>query len=132
MIATQKALQICGDLAQHRFIRLTTFRQSGTPVSVPVTYALHDDRIYVVTGAKTGKIKRLRDCARVEFAACDARGNPLGPVLIGQARILSAEEAHQLRPSLRFRVGNGPMFLFNLRRELVLGGNVYVEITQEA
>jgi PPOX class probable F420-dependent enzyme len=132
MITTQRVLQDGGDLAQHQLIRLTTFRQSGRPVSVPVTYALHDGRIYVVTGAKTGKIKRLRHCARVEIAPCDSRGDPLGPVLIGQARILPTEEARQLKPNLRFQIGNGPMFLFNLRRDLVLGGNLYLEITLQA
>src|SRR5262245_37765526 len=132
MIATQTSLQYSSELAQHKFIWLTTFRQNGAPVSVPVTFALHDGRIYVVTGATTGKIKRLRLDSRVEITPCDHRSNPRGPARIGRARILPEDEARRIKPSLRFQVGNGAVFLFNLRRDLVLGGNVYLEITLEA
>jgi uncharacterized protein len=123
--------QLYTDLTDHTFVNLTTFRKNGSPVSTPVTFAQYNGRLYVITGATTGKIKRLRHTSRVELGPCDSKGNSLGPTQAGQARILSREETARLKPHLKLHAPAPIMFVFNLLRELRKGGNVYLEITLE-
>ena len=119
------------DLAKHQFISLNTFRKDGSPVSTPVTFAQHNNKLYVVTGSTSGKIKRLRWTSRVELSPCDSKGNLLGATFSGWARILSRDEAAQLKLGLKLRAPALLMFFFNLLRDLRQGGNVYLEITLE-
>lgn len=83
---------IAETLAHENFIRLTTFRRDGTPVATPVWLAGDGDAIVVVTGADTGKVKRLRHTSRVLVVPCDARGrSKLGAVEVeGLAELLTA------------------------------------------
>lgn len=83
---------IAETLALENFIRLTTFRRDGTPVATPVWLAGDGDAIVVVTGAETGKVKRLRHTRRVLVAPCDARGRTKPGVadVEGTAELLSA------------------------------------------
>jgi PPOX class probable F420-dependent enzyme len=123
--------QMYTDLAAHEFINLTTFRKNGSPVSTPVTFAPYNAKLYVVTGATTGKLKRLRHTSRVELSPSDSKGNTLGPTVAGQARILSRDETARLKPHLKLQAPAVLMFMFNLLRDLLKGGNVYLEITLE-
>jgi PPOX class probable F420-dependent enzyme len=123
--------QVYTDLADHQFINLTTFRKNGSSVSTPVTFARYNAKLYVVTGATAGKLKRLRHISRVELSPCDSKGNVLGPTLAGQARILSRDEAARLKPYLKLQAPAVLMFMFNLLRDLLKGGNVYLEIILE-
>jgi len=49
------------------FISLTTFRKSGEAVSTPVWIGRDGDALVVTTPDDTGKVKRLRNNARVEM-----------------------------------------------------------------
>lgn len=69
-------------LGSSTYLRLTTFRRDGRPVSTAVWPVVnradlggHDQQLLVTTGAETGQAKRLRHTARVLLAPCDARGN---------------------------------------------------------
>lgn len=110
-------------------ISLTTFRKNGTPVATPVTYAQYNDKLYVITGAKTGKIKRLHYNQQVEIAPCDHRGTLLGEPFKAQARIAPNAEIQNFKSKLRFKAPAPLMFIFNRLRDLRSGGNVYLEIT---
>lgn len=46
---------------------LTTLRRDGTPIALPVWFALRNRRIYVATPAKTKKVLRIRNDDRVSF-----------------------------------------------------------------
>lgn len=70
------------------YLSLTTFRKNGTPVATPVWFAQEGDKLYVMTGAETGKVKRVRHNAQVEVAPCTLNGALLGPSLEAMARIL--------------------------------------------
>lgn len=61
-------------LASEKYIRLTTFRRDGTPVSTPVWVVGSGDHLLVVTSRTTGKAKRLGHTPRVLIAPCDGRG----------------------------------------------------------
>lgn len=70
------------ELGSGKYLRLTTFRRDGRPVSTPVWPVVDradlggvDQQLLVTTGAETGKVKRLRHTPRVLLAPCDARGS---------------------------------------------------------
>jgi uncharacterized protein len=118
-------------LRDHSFISLTTFRTNGEAVPTPVTFgeANGSDKLYVVTGLKTGKMKRLQHNPAVALAPCDQKGMVVGAAVQGHARILSTTEGKALRKQIRFRTPAPILFVFNLLRKLRSGGNVYLEIS---
>jgi PPOX class probable F420-dependent enzyme len=52
-------------LAGARYVQLTTFRRCGEAVPTPVWPVARDGRIYAVSGASGGKVKRIRANPRV-------------------------------------------------------------------
>ena len=72
-------------LDRERYVSLTTFRKSGLAVATPVWFALAGERFYVFTESDAGKVKRLRNDARIRFAGCNARGKVHGSAYAGRA-----------------------------------------------
>lgn len=70
-------------LQGQKFIALTTYRKSGEPVVTPVWFTQRDSKLYVWTGASSGKVKRLRNNPQVSLAPSDFSGKPLGDALSG-------------------------------------------------
>lgn len=62
------------ELADAKFVRLTTFRKTGVPVDTPVWVARDGDRLLVMTTGTTGKVKRLRHTSRVVLVPCSRTG----------------------------------------------------------
>src|SRR2546428_3007116 len=67
-----------GELDQHRYMALSTFRRSGAEVATPVWFAEAGGRLYVFTAGDSGKVKRLRPSSRARVAPSDARGRVQG------------------------------------------------------
>src|SRR3989442_9628743 len=67
-----------GELDQHRYMALSTFRRSGAEVATPVWFAEAGGRLYVFTAGDSGKVKRLRHSSRARVAPSDARGRVQG------------------------------------------------------
>ena len=65
-------------LTGEKYVNLATFRKNGTAVETPVWFAAMDGRYYVFSGARTGKVKRLRNSPCVRVAACGSRGHVHG------------------------------------------------------
>jgi PPOX class probable F420-dependent enzyme len=61
-------------LGKERFVSLTTFRQSGEPVSTPVWVARDGDALIVTTPGGSGKVKRIRNSPGVEVRPCNRTG----------------------------------------------------------
>lgn len=57
-----------------RYVSLTTFRSDGSPVATPVWVVEKEGRLFVWTGAATGKARRIRRDPRARVAVCDYRG----------------------------------------------------------
>lgn len=78
-------------IAEERFVSLTTFRRTGESVSSPVWIAHDGDDLIVTTPAGSGKVKRLRNNAKVELRPCSRRGRVEdgAPSITGTASILS-------------------------------------------
>ena len=75
--------QYCGGMTATRayvslgnedFISLTTFRKTGVGVSTPVWIARDGDALIVTTPDDAGKVKRVRNNARVEMRPCTRMG----------------------------------------------------------
>ena len=62
------------EIESEKYISLETYRKNNQPVKTPVLFVIKDNLIYVVTGDKTGKVKRLRNNLQVKFALCTIRG----------------------------------------------------------
>jgi len=90
-----------------KYLNLEMFRKNGAGVRTPVWFAPsgpiapgRDDVIlYLYTLPDSGKVKRIRNNARVRIAPCDVRGGLRGEWVDAQARFADgaeAEQAHQL------------------------------------
>ena len=75
-------------LTVEKYINLATFRKTGKAVETPVWFAAMDGRFYVFSGARTGKVKRLRNSSRARVAACGSRGEVYGAWLDAEALIV--------------------------------------------
>ena len=87
--------QASGDFAAlggHHYVNLTTFRRSGAAVVTPVWFALEGGKVYVVTTAEAGKIKRIRNNPQVQLAPSTGGGKALGPAVEAVARLLPPGE----------------------------------------
>ena len=65
-------------LYPYEFALLTTFRKNGMAMPTTMWFAHDQGKLYMVTSATVGKIKRIRNSGRVLLAPCDVRGKVLG------------------------------------------------------
>ncbi len=87
--------------SHEQFLNLETYKRSGQPVATPVWFVQDGNRLYVRTGADSGKVKRIRNRPQVRFATCDARGALKGAWLAARAHLANGDEA-----KLANRLGN--------------------------
>jgi len=92
-------------LKQHKCISLTTYRKNGKPVPTPVWFALENDKLYVSTELRSGKVKRIRNNPNVQVAPCTQQGKLIGPTMEGVARILPADHEAQMKAALKRKYG---------------------------
>jgi len=97
--------------ADRRYLNLESYRKSGAAVRTPLWFAEQEGVLYVYSVADSGKVKRIRNDARVRVVPCTLRGTPRGEWVEGRAQILDAAGAargHQLlrRKYLLKRVGD--------------------------
>ena len=78
------------EIAEARYVSVTTFRRSGAPVATPMWVARSRDEVVLISIDGQGKTKRLAHTPRVELRLCDIRGRvPDGsPVWHGTARLV--------------------------------------------
>ena len=97
-----------GELAEHDFVRLTTYRKSGAAVPTAMWFAVDGDQVVMSTPAGAGKLKRLRHTSRVETQPCSRRGTPVAGTTptAGTARIVDdGPERHRVEAALAARYG---------------------------
>lgn len=130
---------VFASLRRSRYIVLTTFRKSGEAVGTPVWFAGNAGKLYVYTGAKTGKVKRIRNNPRVTVAPCTVSGKPKGTAIEGRARIVAKDEEAAARRALTRKYWilrplndafNTALRFLRGRRKLP-GSIVYLEVTLE-
>jgi uncharacterized protein len=80
------------DVAKAQYVLLTTFTKDGRPKPTAIWAANHGDRLLVITGAKSWKVKRIRNTPRVTLAICDRGGQPQSEAIEATATILDKSQ----------------------------------------
>jgi hypothetical protein len=109
------------EVSKARYILLTTFTKDGKPKPTPIWAAPDGERLVVITGADSWKVKRIRNTARVTLAACDVRGNPRSDAVEATATILDKSDNDSVYRAIGKRYGLIGR-IFNLLSKL-RGGN---------
>ncbi len=76
------------DVAEAQYVLLTTFTKDGRPKPTPIWAASDGDRLLVITQAKSWKVKRIRNTARVTLGICDMQGRPKSEAIEATATVL--------------------------------------------
>jgi uncharacterized protein len=63
---------------RQQYLNLETFRKNGEGMKTPVWFVQDGEILYVSTMANSGKVKRIRNCERVNVAACKMNGKVSG------------------------------------------------------
>jgi len=106
-----------------RYLSLATFRKNGVAVYTPVWFAEDDGKLYLMTNAKLGKVKRIRNNPQVKVAPCTVRGKITGPEFPATARILPPEDSERVRRAIeaKYWLARVPFLWRN--------SNTFIEIT---
>ena len=92
-------------LGSEKYVLLTTFRKDGRAVGTPLWVASVDGGLGFWTPTNTGKIKRIRNNARVTVQPCDVRGNPSGEPVEAHARIGDRDDWARVREAMVGKYG---------------------------
>ena len=118
-----------GPLAPAKYLLLTTFKQDGTPMAVPVRVVADGDRAYFGAWDASGTSKRLRRTDWVQVVACTALGMAsFGPGTGATARLLAGEEASQAAERLAREQRAWRGFLSSLARRVTGRRIAYYEL----
>jgi PPOX class probable F420-dependent enzyme len=90
---------------RHNYLNLETFKRSGQGVKTPVWFVRDGSMLYVRTDAKSWKVKRVRNTARVRVVPSDAQGKPLGEWVDATARLVEGEEADHANRLAKHKYG---------------------------
>ncbi|GAA2661570.1 MULTISPECIES: PPOX class F420-dependent oxidoreductase [Actinosynnema] len=93
------------DLAEGKYLLLTTFRKNGNGVPTPVWFAGEGDTAFVWTVAESGKVKRIRRSGDVLVGPCDVRGKPLGESVPARAELVDTAETDRVRDRIIRKYG---------------------------
>ena len=93
------------DLSTAKYIVLETYRKNGNPVRTPVWFVEDNGSVYVRTGAKSGKVKRLRRNPSLKLAPSNGRGNPKGQWIDATASFASDQERQDALDGLKQKYG---------------------------
>lgn len=101
------------EIARSRYVSLTTYRRNGIAVATPVWHVTNGTELLIISEARAGKVKRIRNNGNVVVTVCDLRGRiaPGAPSATGTAHLLDEAETATARELLarRYvlsRVGN--------------------------
>jgi PPOX class probable F420-dependent enzyme len=71
---------------KQKYLNLETFRKSGVGVKTPVWFVQDSEVLFVRTVSDSGKVKRIRNNARVNIAPCKMDGELSGDWIPAVAR----------------------------------------------
>jgi PPOX class probable F420-dependent enzyme len=121
-------MTVVEQIGRSRYVSLTTYRKDGTAVATPVWHVPSGGELFIVTEARAGKVKRIRNNGSVVVTVCSLRGRiaPDAPSAQGRARLLDDEGTQAARRLLagRYltsRVGNWFAGVLRLRRPPMIG-----------
>jgi hypothetical protein len=77
------------DPAAVPYVSLETYRKTGVGVCTPVWVAMLNERYYVFSETRAGKVKRIRNKPRMKIAACSYSGTVSSEWLSGEVCIVN-------------------------------------------
>jgi uncharacterized protein len=92
-------------LSEAQYISLETYRKSGKPVLTTVWVVEDAGTYYVRTGAKSGKVKRIRRNPHVRMVPTNLRGKAIGEWEEGVARFVDVEQSGRIKELFRKKYG---------------------------
>lgn len=92
-------------IADGKYVSLTTFKKDGTPVATPLWGARDGNRLLVWTTTDSWKVKRIRRNSTVTVAPCSARGKIEGEAVDGVAEILDDQGTEKARAAIAEKYG---------------------------
>ncbi len=99
------------DLKQFKdqeFLSLETFRKTGVGVKTPIWFVAEGDVLYMWTVGDSGKVKRIRNNARVNIAPCKRIGEITGEWVAAYASVdESVAAVKYVETLLRRKIGFG-------------------------
>jgi uncharacterized protein len=84
------------DVIQSKYLVLTTFTKDGRPKPTPVWGVPEGDKLLVITGGGSWKVKRIRNTPRVAIAKSAALGKPKSEKVEAVARVLPKSETRRV------------------------------------
>jgi uncharacterized protein len=93
------------DIADGKYVSLTTFKKDGTPVATPLWGARDGEQLLLWTTTESWKVKRIRRNADVTIAPCSARGKIEGDAIAGTAEILDDAGTEKARAAIASKYG---------------------------
>ncbi len=93
------------EMADGKYVSLTTFKKDGTPVATPLWGVREGDRLLVWTTTDSWKVKRIKRNPAVTVAPCSARGKIEGAAVDGVASILDEEGTEKAREAIAKKYG---------------------------
>ncbi len=93
--------------ANAKYLNLESFRKSGVGVRTPVWFAEDPEShvFYIYSAPDAGKVKRIRNNAKVRVAPCTVRGQLRGAWVEARARICGGDEVLHGQELLRRKYG---------------------------
>jgi PPOX class probable F420-dependent enzyme len=92
-------------LSAGKYLLITSYRRDGTPVATPVWVVRDGDALAVWTGARSGKVKRIRHRSEILVGPCDVRGNPTGAQVPATAELCDPATTERYRQLVTSRYG---------------------------
>lgn len=93
------------EIADGKYVSLTTFKKDGTPVATPLWGAREGDRLLLWTTTDSWKVKRIKRNGKVTIAPCTARGKLTGEPVEGLAEILDEPATESVRSAIAKKYG---------------------------
>lgn len=108
------------EVANAKYLLLTTFTKDGTPKPTPIWGVPDGDRLLVITDDGSWKVKRIRNTPRVTIAECGVLGKVKGEPVEGVARVLPKSETGSVYAKVLRRYWNHAWWFYI--HTLVRGG----------
>jgi len=105
-----------GQFVNQKYLNLETYRRNGNGVRTPVWFVERNGRLYVRTGANSGKVKRMRNFPQVQVAPCKVQGEVIGQWVKGTARPVDTQTAETINRLFEQKYGLQKLFFDVLGR----------------
>ncbi|MFF2043054.1 PPOX class F420-dependent oxidoreductase [Kitasatospora sp. NPDC058170] len=117
-------------LADHRYLLLTTFDEDGGRVRSQIWVVADGTALGIWTPTHSGEAERIRRHPQVLVGPCDSHGRPTGRQVPARAAVCDADATARYRTSLLNKYGMTALIaLARSRFRLGLAGTIGIRIT---